>query len=222
MKGLLKKIYFILFTFYKHIKYPTCKIETNFVLPGVVLGKNVWIREKCKINRGVVIGDYTFINEGTQVDRNTESIGKYCSISHNVKIGMGPHPLTFFSTSPVFYSKSRGFIEEERYDEYKDKGYTVVGNDVLIGANAIILAGVNIGNGAVIASGAIVTKDVPPYAIVGGNPAKIIKYRFENEVIDRLQKSCWWDYSPHEIMNNCENIEDVKIFLNDFENKKND
>lgn len=219
MKKVVKKIYFLIFSVYKYVKYPSCKIQTNFVLPGVNLGYKVWIRKYCKINRGVSIGSFTFINEYTLVDSNTKSIGKFCSISHNVKIGMGPHPISYFSTSPIFYSKVRGYVDEEKYDEFRDKGYTVIGNDVFIGCNVVILAGVSVGDGAVIAAGSIVVKDVPPYAIVGGNPAKIIKYRFDDDTVAKLLKMKWWDYEPEKILNFTNNIHDIHLFLEDFENK---
>jgi acetyltransferase-like isoleucine patch superfamily enzyme len=190
---LKKKVYFILFSIVKHFKYPEARLETNFIMPTVKIGKGVIIRSGCKIQKGVSIGDYTFINEFTQIDTNCKSIGKYCSISHGVKIGMGPHPIDFISTNPIFYEAYRGYITKSLYNEYEDKGYTVVGNDVLIGANAIILAGVNVGDGAVIGAGAVVIKDVPPYAVVAGNPAKIIKYRFDKETIEELLKIKWWD-----------------------------
>jgi len=106
---------------------------------------------------------------------------------------VGPHPIHYFSTSPVFYSKSRKYVKEEIFDEYEYSGYTVIENDVWIGVNVVVLAGVKVGNGAVIASGATVTKDVPAYAIVGGVPAKIIKYRFDEGTISKLLDSKWWE-----------------------------
>ena len=194
-----KKIYFLYFSFFKYFKYPNAIIETNFIMPNVKIGKNVIIKENCRIQKNVVIDDFTFINHSTQIDTNCKYIGKFCSISHGVKIGLGPHPLNFFSTSPIFYEPYRGFVKKQLYNEFEDKGYTEIGNDVLIGANAIILAGVKVGDGAVIGAGSVVTKNVPPYAVVAGNPAKIIKYRFDEKIIKKLLKLKWWEKDINEI-----------------------
>jgi acetyltransferase-like isoleucine patch superfamily enzyme len=222
MNILLKRMYFLFFSVYKYFKYPSANIETNFIMPNVSIGKNVIIKENCRIQSGVFIGDYTFINHSTQIDSNCKRIGKYCSISHGVKIGLGPHPLNFFSTSPVFYEPYRGFVEEQLYNEFEDKGYTEIGNDVLIGANALILAGVKVGDGAVIGAGSVVTKNVPPYAIVAGNPAKIIKYRFETEVIRKLLQIKWWDKDLKEILKYKDKFNNINEFIKvlDENNKK--
>ncbi len=216
LREIKKRCYLFYFSIVKHFKYPSCTINTNFILPNVKLGKHVWIREHCKIDRNISIGDYTFINEYTRIDSNTKSIGKYCSISHNVKIGMGPHPLNFLSTSPVLYLKKRGFVKEDLYDEFEDKGYTEIGNDVLIGANAVIMAGITIGDGAVVAAGSIVTKNVPPYAIVGGNPAVIIKFRFKNSIIEQLLIKQWWNYDIDKLKASYKSFNNIEVFLEQF------
>jgi len=215
--NLTKSLYYLLFPIYKIIKYPTCKIYTKEIHPKAKIGKYVEIGRFSKVDKNVEIGDYTYINEYTRIDANTKSIGRYCSISHNVKIGMGPHPLNYVSTSPVFYSKHRGYILEDSYDEYKDKGYTVIGHDVFIAANVIIFAGVNIGTGAVIGAGSIVTKDVPPYALVVGNPAKIIKYRFDKEKINALLSSQWWEKDNNLLLKNHKYMNDINKFLDKME-----
>ncbi|NVN97591.1 hypothetical protein HXX01_05220, partial [Candidatus Nomurabacteria bacterium] len=102
MKSILRLLYLAYFSLVKRLIYPSCKVETNHVLPGVKLGKGVILKRGVKVYRNVYIGDYTFVNEDTRIDPNTTSIGKFCSISHNVKIGLGPHPVDFFTTSPLF------------------------------------------------------------------------------------------------------------------------
>ena len=128
-------------------------------------------------------------------------IGKYCSIASNVFIGGAEHPIDWIGTSPVFY-KGRDSIRLKlsEYERPKEK-VTHIGNDVWIGYRACIKAGVSVGDGAIIGMGAIVTKDVPPYAIVAGNPAKVIRYRFSEELIESLLKSQWWNEKEEVLAN---------------------
>lgn len=168
---------------YKNIKsIIPCNIQVGDL--AVVEEKVVFSSFIKEIGNGVFIGNNTYLGYCT-------SIGHYSSISANVKLGLVSHPLEHASTSPLFYSKRRGLLSSDSYDETQN-GFTEVGSDVLISANALVLAGVKVGNGAVIAAGAVVNNDVPPYAIVGGIPAKIIRYRFDQATIDALIKSQWW------------------------------
>jgi acetyltransferase-like isoleucine patch superfamily enzyme len=109
-------------------------------------------------------------------------------------VGYGAHPSSSISTSPLFYSSEPLFgITLINEDKYKGHKITTIGNDVWIGANVFLVDGVKVGNGAIIGAGAVVTRGVPDYAIVGGVPAKIIKYRFKDELINSLQELKWWD-----------------------------
>lgn len=128
-------------------------------------------------------------------------IGSFTSIANNVIIGGAMHPVEWVSMSPVFYegrdSVSKKFALHKRTPEK----VTIIEHDVWIGQNVMIKQGVKIGIGAVVGMGSIVTKDVEPYSIVAGNPAKIIKFRFEAEIIHKLLDSKWWEYSDDELLN---------------------
>ena len=122
---------------------------------------------------------------------STLKIGSFCSISAYVQIFLGgEHRSDWVTTSPLSLMFENDIIE----DHCRSKGDVIIGNDVWICANTIVLSGVTIGDGAVIANGSIVTRDVEPYSIVAGNPAKVIKYRFSPEVIEQLLSICWWDW----------------------------
>ncbi len=130
-------------------------------------------------------------------------VGRYCSVAANVHLMTGRHPTTAVTSSPFLYGEfffGDDFPADLRYsqrmsvDEFY--GPVTAGNDVWIGTHCIIKGGVKIGHGAVVAGGAVVVKDVPNYAIVGGNPAKIIRYRFNEKLIEGLILSKWWEVSP--------------------------
>ena len=139
-----------------------------------------------------VIDDFVYVSNRTII-KNTV-VGKFCSIGADVKIGLGIHPTDFISTFPAFFSiKKQCQITFTDQDSIDELGSNKIGNDVWIGDNVMILSNVTIGDGCIIAAGAVVTKDVEPYAIVGGVPAKLIKKRFNKEHIQSLLDSQWWE-----------------------------
>ncbi|MHC4205510.1 MAG: CatB-related O-acetyltransferase [Planctomycetota bacterium] len=144
-------------------------------------------------------------------------IGRYSGIYENtVRIFTVNHPLDRMSTHAFFFNPKLGYAKKEA--DIKRRG-VLIGNDVFIGHNVTILPGVDkIGDGAVIGAGAVVTKDVPDFAIVAGNPAKIIKYRFSEEMQRKIKASKWWDKDITELQNN---IEEFAYPLEDNENEKN-
>lgn len=142
------------------------------------------------------VGKYTRIKPGC-VFKNV-TIGNYCSFANNVMVGLGQHPTFLLSTNSVFYKAgiTDRFVKKIEYDE---EPRTFIGNDVWMGNGAVVMDGVNIGDGAIVASRAVVTKDVPPFAVVGGVPAKVLKYRFPHDIVMELLDWKWWNLSDDQI-----------------------
>ena len=147
------------------------------------------------------IGDYSYVGQNSRVVH--ADVGKFCSISGAVRLGMGTHTLDKLSTSPIFTERHNS-TKHQWTDVQTDNPFkrVTVGNDVWIGTGVMVMGGVTIGDGAVIGAGAIVTKDVPPYAVVAGVPAKIIRYRFTEEQIQALEEVEWWNKTDEELKNN--------------------
>ncbi|HDJ2743371.1 TPA: CatB-related O-acetyltransferase [Salmonella bongori] len=171
------------------------------VYPGARV-RNVQFEENVKVYNGTFLYDSS-IGRHTYIQRNctilNASIGRFCSIAEGVKMGLGLHPISeFISTHPFCYGKnpvhwlsmSCSPPESHFFEENKR---VIIGHDVCIGANTVILDGVKIGNGAIIGAGAVVTKDIPPYAVAAGVPCKVLFYRFDKLKQDELNQSQWWD-----------------------------
>ena len=155
------------------------------------------------------VGRFTYTGFNTVI--RGVVIGRFCSISWNVSIGGKDHDLENVTTSAVwgFYNMYGEKLKDFQYG--KDKGECLIGNDVLISSNAVILRGVNIGNGAVIGAGAVVTKDVEPYSIVAGVPAKKIKMRFDDKTIEAFEEIQWWNWPIEVIRANVDLIYSTKV-----------
>lgn len=214
-KRLLKKAMYG----YQNKKYhfpSSCKIDMKAFIRDVecegynTIGNNA-------IAIGCHIGYASGISKNSSI---TDSwIGKYTCLAPGLHIVSGEHPTgKFVSIHPAFYSlaKQYGFtyVEHQKFQEFikTDTGYKAfIGNDVWIGTDVTIIEGTTIGDGAIVAAGAVVTKNVPPYAIVGGVPAKLIRYRFEPDDIDFLQELKWWDKDEEWIKAHAEYFEDIKL-----------
>jgi phosphonate metabolism protein (transferase hexapeptide repeat family) len=144
------------------------------------------------------LDDYSYVVNDGQIIYTT--IGKFCSIAAMVRINPGNHPMWRASQSHFTYRASayfEGATDETEFFDWRRAHPVTIGHDVWIGHGAIILPGRSVGNGAIVAAGALVTKDVPAYSIVVGNPARVLRPRFETAIADRLQALAWWDW-PHD------------------------
>ena len=200
----------------------SCRIEKKCIV------RNVKMDEYCHIGENSRVYS-TCIGYGSGISRDSIMdsvlIGKYTTLGPDIKVITGQHPTSkIVSTHPAFYS-ARGqmgftYVDKTVFNETrfaKNQYKVVIGNDVWIGSYTRIMEGVTIGDGAVVAAGAIVTKDVPPYAIVGGVPARIIKYRFNEETIQKLLKLKWWEKDKAWIMIHADDFDDVEKLLSNIQ-----
>ncbi len=185
------------------------RVDKNAYIVDSVLGDNVHIQDdsslfevNCEGNNIIypgctlartVLGSYSYIGEGAHAAGL--KVGRFTSIAPYFLVGLGTHPTNFISTSPVFYSTRKQcgvtFVAENCFVEQTE---THIGHDVWIGARVCLRDGIRIGHGAIVGAGAVVTKDVPDYAVVGGVPANTIRYRFGPEVITELLQIQWWNW----------------------------
>ncbi len=158
---------------------------------------------------------------GYDCDIYLAEIGGFTSIANGVVLGGARHPMEWVSMSPVFYA-GRDSVKS-KFAEHKliKSTKVIIGNDVWIGRSAIVLAGVKVGDGAVIGAGAVVTKDVPAYAVVAGNPARLIRYRFQEKIILELLAIQWWSFSDARLKELGEHFNDVEKFLSVMRNRIN-
>lgn len=168
------------------------------------------------------VGSNTYGHDNIKIidagEGKTLKIGKFCSIAHGVVVFLGAnHRVDWFTTYPFGHHMENEFPKVKKdHGHPATKGDVIVGNDVWIATNAVIMSGVKIGDGAVVGAYSVVTKDVPPYTIVAGNPAKQIRKRFSDEVINKLLELKWWDKPHHEI----NEISDI-LCSNDIEKLNN-
>jgi virginiamycin A acetyltransferase len=197
----------------KNIKFPLDNYDRLCFLKNIVKNPNI------------IVGDYTYYDDFENVENFEKNvkyhfdfvgdkliIGKFCMIASDVKFIMnGANHLTDSMSSYPFAIFGNGWENAMEGKSYPQKGNIHIGNDVWIGYNATIMAGVNIGDGAIIAANSTITRDVEPYTIVGGNPAKKIRKRFSEDVIIKLLALKWWNWNIEKITKNIKNLTENKI-----------
>jgi acetyltransferase-like isoleucine patch superfamily enzyme len=186
-------------------------IKNSMIDKTAAIGPNVKFYNS-KIGRYSNVGWNTIITDTV--------IGSFCSIAGDCVIGGASHPIDWVSTSPVFYNGKNAFEKNFSDNEFDAVLTTYIGNDVWIGGNSLIKQGVKISDGAVIGFGSVVTKDVGPYEIWAGNPAKIIRKRFDEETIGRLLTTEWWNWNEEKIIQRASSFNSLIAFFEE-ENYEN-
>ena len=202
-----------------HVAISTGAYIKNVSFEGYNVINNGCILNNCNVGRGSYIRDYCSFK--------STDIGNFCSIAPYVNLIYGEHPTrSLVAMHPAFY-RGEGYgglsfnhsVDFDEYHYVKDDKLCVIENDVWIGSNVIILEGNTIHNGAVVAAGSVVTKDVPAYAIVAGNPARVIRYRFEKEIINALLNIQWWDHDMDWINENISLFDCAEEFVSVLNSK---
>ncbi len=185
---------------------PTCNFYKDCSISESTLSRYNVVFDNVILYK-VKLGAHTYIQKNTKIFN--ANIGNFCSIASNVSIGLGKHKVDGLSTHPSFYLKNTPLAKVfTELDEIEVSEIVIVEHDVWIGESAIILDGIKIGTGAIVAAGAVVTKDVEPFSIVGGIPARHIKYRFNDAIQRKLFDLAWWNKSDEWLENNFKKLED--------------
>ena len=218
IKKIVRYLLMVIYTSYLRIR------NKSKVANSVILTQKTKIAKRCAVHKNVSIAN-SKIGFGTYIGKESllsdAKIGAFCSIAENVEILYATHPTKdFVSTHPAFFSliKQSGFtfVKSQLFDEkllYDKKFSIIIGNDVWIGSHTLLLGGIKIGDGAVIAAGSVVTKSVEPYQIVGGVPAKIIRSRFTPDQVAFLLKFKWWEKSTLWLKANAHSFRFINTFI---------
>jgi phosphonate metabolism protein (transferase hexapeptide repeat family) len=190
-------------------------ILENSIIKDVYFGEYVEVGINNNIQESS-IDDFSYTSEYCQIIYS--EIKKFVNIASFVRLNPGQHPMKRVTQHHMLYRREMfGFgSDDDSFFDWRREKKVVVGNDVWIGHNVTVMGGVTIGNGAVIGSGAIVTKDIPPFAIAVGNPAKVIKYRFDEKIIEKLEEIKWWDWDYEKIKSSIDEFNDIETFIEKY------
>ena len=195
------------------ISYYFAKLLLKVQIPALKdcqIDKTSHVAAQCHLVDSVV-GRYSDVGYNCQIVAT--SIGSFCSLGANVRIGGAAHPMDRVSTSQVFIDEPNSLKVRFTPRPYNGSKKTVIGNDVWIGDNVLVKGGIQVGTGAVLGMGSVVTKDVPPYAVVAGNPAKIIRHRFGPDIVEALLQSEWWTLPEKELEKAAQSFSDPRLFI---------
>lgn len=223
MKLYVKRLNCIFRLFIWPLKTALVSLRSLLVNPSIVgMGFGSWVCQS-KVGKGIKIGEFTGINSsvigdftyvGNHCFLDNVKVGKYCSIASGVRVGLCEHPVEGnISTFPAFHLDYKETPWIKKCMDFDTQKAVNVGNDVWIGANVVILGGITVGDGAVLAAGAVVTKDVPGYAVVGGVPARVIKNRFSPEEVECLLNLKWWDKDERWLQEHSEYFVSIKSLI---------
>lgn len=191
-------------------KIPT--IDSTSIVEECCFGKYVQIGAFNNISESS-FDDFTYTSENCQIIYS--DIGRYTNIASYVRINPGQHPMDKVCQHHMLYRREMFGLgnDDKKFFQGRRNNNCKIGNDVWIGHNAVIMGGVKVGDGAVIGSSSVVTKDIPPYAIAVGNPAKVIKYRFDEKTIKKLLKISWWNWDSKKIKESLDEFNDMEKFI---------
>lgn len=191
-------------------------IADNASIIESYLGRYTEVQEHCKLH-DVHLDDYSYVTEGCSLAHCR--IGKFSNIASRARINPGNHPMDWVSQHHFQYRKKMyGFAENDdaSFFSWRASQQVHIGHDVWLGHHVTVLAGVSVGNGAVIGAGAVVSKDIAPYAIAVGVPARVIRYRFEPAIIDKLQAIAWWNWDHETLKQRLVEFRDIRNFLDRY------
>lgn len=220
---MLKRLYRYIVNHFYHlhikVKHSKCTIGHCTKVRFASLEDHVRIGDRCNIE-GSHIGRYSYLGDNCRLPM--ARIGRFCSIAEGVRLAAGMHPKNYVSTSPITYKRNKWSLAKKDtfFKEYafvgSGKWLVSIGNDVWIATDALLVCGFEplcVGDGAIIAAGAVVTHNVPPYAIVAGSPARIIGYRFDSDVREALLSTSWWNEPDHELMKYIDSFDNPQLFI---------